>query len=112
MGWIGGASGEIGDPFRELFPSPVRYYINDFELSVTFGPLSPPSSRVIVGFPTKGVREGEYGREPAPEMRSGLSYCPFRADIWQLGYTFKWYFGVCIMSHAPRLPFYVVLADS
>ena len=87
--------GKLG-PFRSLFP--IRYYINDFELAVTFDPDSEPSSRTVTGFPTTGVRTGEYGRRPAPEMLSGDPYCPFRADIWQLGTMFKSSFGVCVKS--------------
>ena len=85
-------------PFRSYFP--VRYYINDFELAATFDPDSEPSSRVVTGLPTTGIRAGEYGREPAPEMLTGSPYCPFRADVWQLGTMFKWTFGVCVVSHA------------
>jgi serine/threonine protein kinase len=79
-------------PFRQYLP--VRYYICDFELAVTFDLDSDPASRVFTGFPGAGLRTGEYNREVAPEMRSGKPYCPFRADIFQLGYMFKTYFGV------------------
>jgi hypothetical protein len=88
-------------PFRSLFP--VRYYLNDFEFAVTFEPDSEPSSRTVTGLPITGIRTGgEYGRKPAPEMLSGAPYCPFRADIWQLGTMFKLTFGppgVCVTSH-------------
>lgn len=73
-------------PFRSYFP--VRYYLNDFEFAVTFDPRSDPASRVVKGFPIDGIREGKYGRDKVPEMKSGLPYCPFRADIWQLGLMF------------------------
>jgi hypothetical protein len=49
----------------------------------------------VIGLPTSGIRTGEYARDIAPEMLSGFPYCPFRADIWQLGTMFKAYFGVC-----------------
>jgi hypothetical protein len=88
--------GKLG-PFRSLFP--VRYYINDFEFAVTFEPDSEPSSRTVTGLPITGIRIGEYGRKRAPEMLSEAPYCPFRADIWQLGTMFNWRFGVCVMSH-------------
>jgi len=78
--------GKLG-PFRSLFP--VRYYINDFEFAVSFEPHSEPSSRTVTGLPITGIRTGEYGRKPAPEMLSGAPYCPFRADIWQLGTMFN-----------------------
>jgi serine/threonine protein kinase len=79
-------------PFRSLFP--VRYYINDFEFAVTFDADSEPSSRVVSGLPITGIRTGQYGRDPAPEMLSGSPYCPFRADIWQLGTMFMSCFDV------------------
>jgi serine/threonine protein kinase len=80
-------------PFRSYFP--IRYFINDFELAVTFDPDSDPSSRVVTGLPTAGVRPGQYGRDVAPEMLLTSPYCPFRADIWQLGKMFQSIFGVC-----------------
>lgn len=80
-------------PFRTCFP--IRYFINDFELAVTFDLDSDPSSRVVTGLPTDGVRPGQYGRDPAPEMLLEIPYCPFCADIWQLGAMFKSIFGVC-----------------
>ena len=85
---------EVG-PFRSLFP--VRYHINDFEFAVTFESHSEPSSQTVTGLPITEVRAGEYGRKPAPEMLSG-AYCPFRADIWQLGTMFNSPFGVCVRS--------------
>ena len=48
----------------------------------------------MTGLPITGIRTGgEYARKPAP---SGDPYCPFRADIWQLGTMFKLTFGVCV----------------
>ncbi|THH19667.1 hypothetical protein EW146_g1547 [Bondarzewia mesenterica] len=96
INWVGGRSQSFDDgrkltPFRSYFP--VRYLLNDFELAVTFDPDSEPSSRLVTGLPTTGIRTGKYGREAAPEMLSGAPYCPFRADIWQLGTMFKSYFG-------------------
>jgi len=55
-------------PFRSCFP--IRYFINDFELAITFDTDSDPSSRVVTGLPTAGVRPGQYGRDVAPEMLS------------------------------------------
>jgi len=80
-------------PFRSYFP--IRYFINDFELAVTFDPDSDPSSRVITELPTTDLRPGQYGRDIAPEMLSESPYCPFRLDIQQLGIMFKSIFGVC-----------------
>jgi serine/threonine protein kinase len=48
----------------------------------------------VTGLPTVGLRSGEYGRDPAPEMLSRTPYCPFRADIWQLGNMFMSSFSV------------------
>jgi hypothetical protein len=79
-------------PFRSYFP--IRYYLNDFELAVTFDLDSDPSSRVVTGLPTAKLRPGQYGRDIAPEMQLESPYCPFRADIWQLGKLFKSIFGV------------------
>ena len=87
--------GKLG-PFRSLFP--VRYYINDFEFAVTFEPNSEPSSRTVTGLPVTGIRSGEYARKPAPEMLTGAPYCPFRADIYQLGIMFNSCFGVRVRS--------------
>ena len=81
--------------FRSCFP--IRYFINDFELAVTFDPDSDPSSRVVTGLPTTGLRPGQYGRDAAPEMLSDSRYCPFCVDIWQLGKMFKSIFGVCLL---------------
>jgi hypothetical protein len=83
-------------PFRSYFP--IRYFINDFELAVTFDLDSDPSSRVVTGLPTIGVRPGQYGRDVAPEMLLESPYGPFHADIWQLGIMFKSIFGVCMST--------------
>ncbi|KAF8523030.1 kinase-like domain-containing protein [Gautieria morchelliformis] len=72
-------------PFRADFP--VRYYLNDFELAVCYEHDSDPSTRVVSGLPTKDLH-GKYGRAVVPEMLSELPYCPFRADVWQLGRMF------------------------
>ncbi|HEV7736986.1 MAG TPA: hypothetical protein VGO47_06385 [Chlamydiales bacterium] len=37
-------------PFRSYFP--VRYYLNDFEFSVSFDPTSDPSARFVTGLPS------------------------------------------------------------
>jgi hypothetical protein len=98
MNFIGGptrtpesAESGVTTPFRSYFP--VRYYLNDFELAVCFEPQSEPSARRVVGFPTKNLR-GKYGRDAAPEFLTDEPYCPFRADVWQLGNLFGRCFGV------------------
>jgi serine/threonine protein kinase len=88
-------------PFRSLFP--IRYYLNDFEMAVTFDPSSDPSSRVVTGLPIEGIRTGNYARAVAPEMLSDSPYCPFRADIWQLGTMFKESFGVSNLDFTPLI---------
>ena len=59
-------------------------------------PNSESSSRfrTVTGLPITGIRSGEYARKPALEMLSGDPYCPFRADIFQLGTMFNSCFGV------------------
>ncbi|KIM72938.1 hypothetical protein PILCRDRAFT_10900 [Piloderma croceum F 1598] len=64
-----GESGQRPFPFRGLFP--VRYYINDLELSTRFPEDSTPDQRVVTGLPL--LRHGydhpdDYGRDIAPEM--------------------------------------------
>lgn len=78
-------------PFREDFP--VRYYINDFELAVCFDEDSHPSTRLVKCLPITGKIEDEYSRDAAPEMLLDAPYCPFRADVWQLGKMFNRTFG-------------------
>jgi len=72
-------------PFRSLFPA--RYYIIDFELCAVFDFDSDPATRLVQGIPTarRGGKLSNYGRHAAPEMLLDEPYCPFRADIWQLG---------------------------
>jgi hypothetical protein len=84
------------EPFRSLFP--IHYYINDFEFAAGFDPESKPESQLATGLPFAGLRTGKYGRDPAPEMLSEAPYCPFRADIWQLGHMFLIYLWVCVVS--------------
>ncbi|KAI0316829.1 hypothetical protein OF83DRAFT_1172513 [Amylostereum chailletii] len=63
-----------------------RYYIIDFETAIRFHPESDAATRTVTGVPFTNVEA--YRREAPPEMRSGKPYCPFKADIWQLGSTF------------------------
>lgn len=81
-------------PFRGFFPA--RYYIIDFELCAAFDLDSDPVDRVVRGVPIekRGGKLSNYGRHAAPEMLEDEPYCPFRADIWQLGTLFGELFGV------------------
>lgn len=76
-------------PFRSHFP--IRYYLNDFEIGLTFDETSDLSSRTTMGFPhTVSGRKGSYGRAPAPEMvQQDVPHCPFRVDVWQAGRMMK-----------------------
>jgi len=79
-------------PFRSCFP--IRCFINDFVLYIRpgFGSIF----QCCDGTPYRwGARPGEYGRDVAPEMLLESPYCPFRADIWQLGTMLRSIFGVC-----------------
>lgn len=86
--------------FRSHFP--IRYYLNDFEIGLSFDETSDPSSRTIMGFPhTVSGGGGSYGRAPAPEMlKQDVPHCPFRLDVWQVGMMMKksGRFGVCDIS--------------
>ncbi|KAJ4000503.1 hypothetical protein F5050DRAFT_1837558 [Lentinula boryana] len=62
-----------------------RYYIIDFEWAVQFTPDSDPASRTVTGPP---LPWDIYRRPPPSEMRSELPYCPFKADVWQVGKSF------------------------
>lgn len=78
---------------------PVRYYLIDFEFSATFAKDSDPASRTVRGLPTTGISTDDpdvakYGRTPAKEMLTGEPYCPFRADMFQVGVMFRKEFKV------------------
>ena len=67
-----------------------RVYLIDFETAVQFPAGYSSIERVSVGYPVTG----SYGRPCAPELGSGKAYCPFKLDIWQLGFSFS-DFKVC-----------------
>ncbi|PPR07268.1 hypothetical protein CVT26_012428 [Gymnopilus dilepis] len=68
----------------------TRYYIIDFEFAVCFAPDADPETRVVTGPP---VSFDVYERPAPPEMRKTAPYCPFKADVWQLGCAFLETFG-------------------
>lgn len=65
----------------------MRYMINDLELSVQFASDSLPSTRVVMGNPIEryGYPAKEYGKYLGPEANRSAPYCPFKADMYQLG---------------------------
>jgi hypothetical protein len=105
LNYGGNGGGVDGDgapdppPFRSLFP--VRYYLNDFELSVMFDPESDPSSRLVSGVPIARYGQGiqDYGKDLPPEAFLDVPYCPFKMDIFQFGLPCKEIFSVsCLYS--------------
>ncbi|KAJ3798569.1 hypothetical protein GGU11DRAFT_865032, partial [Lentinula aff. detonsa] len=74
------------DPEQKQYFLPPRYYIIDFEWAVQFSSDSDPASRTVTGPP---LPWDIYRRPPPPEMQSELPYCPFKADVWQVGKSFK-----------------------
>ncbi|KZV89226.1 hypothetical protein EXIGLDRAFT_771940 [Exidia glandulosa HHB12029] len=92
--------------FRKFFDA--QYFINDFELSVQYSPSSDPASRRVVGHPS--ARYGDdieiYGKALAPEARLDEPYCPFKADVYQLGQEILLTFG-----RVTTLPGLVPLAE-
>jgi hypothetical protein len=85
--WANDAGGPQPHPFRSLFP--VHYWLNDFELSVQFPSTSDPSTRLVRGIPTSiyGIDDGQqYLKQIAPEALEAEPYCPFGADVFQVGW--------------------------
>ncbi|KAL8278049.1 hypothetical protein RQP46_009509 [Phenoliferia psychrophenolica] len=77
--------------FRSAFPA--FYYINDLEYAIKFPIDSDPADRKVVGTPT-GHPTSTYGKALGPEALGSTPYCPFKMDIFQLGWTFSGLFGV------------------
>ncbi|CDO70001.1 hypothetical protein BN946_scf184354.g3 [Trametes cinnabarina] len=57
-----------------------RVYLNDFEYAIDF--VDPAATTDL------GPAEG-YLRQLAPEVYLGKQYDPFKADVWQFGYSFS-----------------------
>ncbi|TDL26440.1 hypothetical protein BD410DRAFT_521319 [Rickenella mellea] len=66
-------------PFRSLYP--VRYFFIDFEYAIRFPEDSDPSTRLV-------SRIKEISRFGAPETQSDTRYCPFAADVFNLGFFY------------------------
>ncbi|EPT02659.1 hypothetical protein FOMPIDRAFT_99158 [Fomitopsis schrenkii] len=61
-----------------------RVFLTDFEMAYEFPPDVPSEQRLLTGLPDE-----EYRRRVAPEVASGLSYDPFKSDIWQFAESFS-----------------------
>ncbi len=91
-------------PFRSHFA--VRYYTNDFEMAVCFDKDSDLASRKITGLPNVRVgRIGQYGREYAPEMLVDEPYCPFKADVWYLGWMLNFDMDTNVKGFVEKVSF-------
>jgi len=68
-----------------------RVYLIDFEVSMQFPAECPEAERVSIGFPLGGsfTEPEHYARCHAPEFATGIAYCPFKLDVWQLGISFS-----------------------
>lgn len=63
-----------------------RVYLVDFETAIDFPEDSPPSERLVSGFPYPDGFSGNYSRPTPPELDIDVPYCPFKMDVWQFGY--------------------------
>ncbi|EJD43938.1 hypothetical protein AURDEDRAFT_166993 [Auricularia subglabra TFB-10046 SS5] len=82
--------------FRSRCPD-MRYMINDFELSVQFAPESDLETRLVSGVPIAryGGTAEQYGKHLPPEALLDIPYCPFKADMYQVGmHALKYYQNV------------------
>ncbi|KAF8998177.1 hypothetical protein BDZ89DRAFT_970119 [Hymenopellis radicata] len=59
-----------------------RVYLIDLEFSIQFSADCPEDQRKVVGPP---LDSPHYGAPMPPEGLNGEPYCPFKADVWQLG---------------------------
>ncbi|KAL6306172.1 kinase-like domain-containing protein [Sparassis latifolia] len=67
-----------------------RVYLIDFEVAVEYPEECPLAERLTTGCPLGGsfLEPAMYSRPLAPEMTTNEPYCPFKLDVWQLGYSF------------------------
>ena len=79
------------------------YFINDFEYSIMFSTNSDPAARLVVG-PPGGLTTDEYNKPLGPEVFGTTPYCPFKMDVFQLGWTFSGLFGVRLISKIDLVP--------
>lgn len=60
-----------------------RVFLIDLEMAVEFSPDIPPEQRLLTGLPV-----WDYKRPVPSEVTCGLSYDPFKVDVWQLAQSF------------------------
>ncbi|KAJ3972288.1 hypothetical protein EV361DRAFT_961947 [Lentinula raphanica] len=60
-------------------------FLHDHLVAHRFSPDSDPATRMVTGPP---LPWDIYRRPAPPEMKSDIPYCPFKADVWQVGKTF------------------------
>jgi hypothetical protein len=76
-------------------------------MSVQFDLDSDPSTRLVTGLPTSvyGMNDSQkYMKELAPEVLNEEPYCPFKADVYQVGYHLWESFLVSFPSAQIALP--------
>ena len=90
-----------------------RVYLIDFEVAIQFPAECSETERVSIGLPLGGsfTEPEEYARRQAPEFTSGIAYCPFKLDVWQLGISFS-DFKVRQSLHVFALPFSCLMPGS
>jgi len=76
--------------WRSSQKHPTIYYFIDFELAIRFDLRSDPNPWVVSGLPMAGFQ-----RVAAPEVRGLIPYCPFKADVYALGFIYYEYFRQC-----------------
>ncbi|KAJ3883943.1 kinase-like domain-containing protein [Lentinula edodes] len=60
----------------------IRYYFIGYKNAVQFTKDSSPASRMVLGSP---IPWKQYTRPSPPEMQKDVPYCPFKAEVWQVG---------------------------
>ena len=92
------------DTMKISFTRP-RVYLIDFEAAIQFPAECPETECVSMGPPLGGSSSTEleqYARPRAPEFASGITYSPFKLDVWQLGISFSDF-----KVKATKAPFYI-----
>ena len=82
--------------WRSSQKHPTTYYFIDFELAIRFDPRSDQKPWVVSGLPMEGFQ-----RVAAPEVRGLIPYCPFKADVYALGFIYYEYFRVSRLQSVP-----------